>query len=79
MILQLSGIDVKFDDISTEMFRQYEFPTGQVVRIESPLWLYVSKSGGHRLVDAAGISHYIPAGWGHLWWQVKDNAPYFVK
>ncbi len=72
-------IEAEFNDISGELFRQYEFPSGQIVRIERPLWLYVSKSGGHRLIDAEGRSHYIPSGWGHLWWEVKEGEPYFVR
>ena len=72
-------IKVEFADISSELFRQYEFPDGYIVRIESPTLLYVSKSGGHRLVDASGISHYVPCGWRHLWWKSKEGQPYFVR
>ena len=72
-------IEVEFNDISSEQFRTYEFSTGSKVRIEKPKCLYVSASGGHRLVDEEGISHYIPSGWIHLWWKVKDGEPYFVR
>lgn len=65
-------------DISSEQFRVYEF-SDQTVKIENPLLLNVSKAGGHRVWDAQGISHYIPSGYRHLYWKVKENMPYFVK
>ncbi len=70
-----SGLD--FKDISTEQWREYTFVGGQSVRIEKPLKLYVSDNG-HRILDAGGVSHYVPLGWIHLKWQAKDNEPQFV-
>ena len=49
-------------DISTEEFREYRFPDEQTVRIEKPLKLKVSRSGGHRIV-AEGGNFYVPPGW----------------
>jgi hypothetical protein len=72
-----SGLE--FADISSESYRNYNFPDGVIVHIEYPLKLNVSKSGGHRIFDASGTSHYIPAGWIHLSWRVKDGSPNFVK
>lgn len=67
-----------FTDISSEQYRTYDF--GDVkVTINEPLALNVSKSGGHRLLDGQGDSHYIPPGWKHLFWRVKDGLPHFVK
>ncbi len=59
--------------------REYQFLGGETIRINRPLRLNVSESGGHRIFDAEGISHYIPAGWIHLQWVVEDGAPNFVK
>jgi hypothetical protein len=70
--------DHKWTDISSEQFRVYEFPDKDV-KIDSPLMLSVSASGGHRIFDAGGVSHYIPTGYRHLYWQVKDGQPHFVK
>jgi hypothetical protein len=70
--------EVNFNDISTEQYRVYIFANGEV-KITEPLFLYVSKSGGHRLVDKAGFSHYIPTGWLHLYWLPKEGSPAFVK
>lgn len=72
-----SGLE--FSDIGTEVSRQYRFPDDAVVWIDEPLKLNVSASGGHRIFDASGASHYIPSGWVHLSWRVKDGAPNFVK
>ena len=69
----------KFDDISSETFREYEFPE-HTVRIDHPVALNVNfSSGGHRVWDAEGTSHYIPGGWKHLSWKVDDDKPHFVK
>lgn len=70
---------LKFSDISSEEWREYHFESGTVVRIVSPLRLNVSASGGHRIFDAQGESHYVPAGWIHLKWQAKSDAPHFVR
>lgn len=74
-----NATDLEFEDISSERYREYRFPGGDVVRIETPLRLNVSESGGHRIFDVDGVSHYIPAGWIHLSWVAKDGEPNFVK
>lgn len=74
-----NGTDLEFTDISSEQWREYQFLGGETIRIEAPLKLNVSESGGHRIFDAKGVSHYIPAGWIHLKWTVKDGEPNFVK
>lgn len=70
-----SGLE--FKDISDELMRVYAFPDMEV-RILNPLMLNVSASGGHRVFDAQGNSNYIPAGWRHLWWVVKDGKSHFA-
>lgn len=69
---------LKFDNLQDELYRVYEFQTGAKIEITNPVALNVSKSGGHRVLDAAGLSHYIPAGWHHLYWKVKDGQPAFA-
>ena len=71
-----SGLD--FKDISAETFREYEFPNGRKLRIEKPLLLNVSASGGHRLFDADGNSWYIQPveGWS-IKWKVKEGKANF--
>ncbi|MFQ6183609.1 hypothetical protein ACLMJV_16900 [Sinorhizobium meliloti] len=70
-----SGLE--FNDISAEEYREYLFPAGVSVRITAPLKLNVSASGGHRIFDAAGVSHYIATGWVHLHWKAKAGAAHF--
>lgn len=69
---------LEFSDISSEKWREYRFAGGDVVRVDAPERLNVSGSGGHRIFDAAGVSHYIPAGWVHLRWMSKPGMPHFV-
>jgi hypothetical protein len=71
--------DLEFTDISSEEWREYRFVGGDTVRIDHPLKLNVSESGGHRIYDANGRSHYIPAGWLHLVWETKSGSPNFVR
>jgi hypothetical protein len=74
-----NATDLEFADVSSEQWREYLFVGGETIRIEAPLKLNVSESGGHRIFDASGVSHYIPIGWIHLKWMAKDGAPNFVK
>jgi len=70
--------NLEFTDISSELYREYFFADGEIVRIDKPLKLHVSERG-HRLFDDAGQSHYIPFGWRRLTWKTKDGLPNFVK
>lgn len=70
---------LEFVDISSEEHRTYRFNNNQVVHIQNPLRLNVSASGGHRIFDAEGNSHYISPGWLHLKWKAKPGQPHFVK
>lgn len=76
-MINKSGLE--FADIASEVYRVYVFPGGNEVRINTPTHLHVSKSGGHRIFDEKGISHYIPSGWIHLYWEAKPNEANFVK
>lgn len=67
----------EFTDISSELFRVYEYGYDKV-EIESPLLLSVSESGNHYVFDADGVSHCLPTGWHHLWWKTRPGAPHFV-
>lgn len=70
--------DLEFTDISSEIARTYTFPGGDTVKIVNPKQLNVSAAGGHRIFAEDGC-HYVPAGWVHLHWTVRDGAPHFVK
>jgi len=69
--------NLEFKDITTELYRIYEYPDGKQIKIKLPVQLNVSKSGGHRVLDSAGMSHYIPTGWRHLYWKVKPGMKPF--
>jgi len=62
-------------DISKENYRVYVFPEGDEIRINTPEYLIVSDNG-HRIADSQGISHYIPYGWIHLYWENVDKDKY---
>ena len=66
--------DLKFNSLEDEKFRVYEFPNGTSVKIDCPVALAVSASGGHRVLDVLGVAHYIPSGWHHLYWQPKEGT-----
>jgi hypothetical protein len=74
-----NGTQHTFEDISSEQSREYVFPDC-VVKIDEPVALNVNySSGGHRVFDANGTSHYIPSGWRELKWTVNPDKPHFVK
>ena len=68
--------DMKFFDISSERWRRYHFPkTKETVYIDFPVALNVSaSSGGHRIIDRDGVSHYIHSDWNHISW---ESNPHF--
>jgi hypothetical protein len=67
---------MNFHDISNEVRRTYQFKDVDVI-IDNPVKINVSESGGHRVLDQAGVSHYIPSGWYHLYWEVKTDTECF--
>lgn len=69
--------ELKFSSLTDEQYHVYVFGD-QLVRLDNPTVLNVSASGGHRVLDSEGISHYIPKGWIHLYWKVKDGQPCFA-
>jgi hypothetical protein len=74
----LNTEDLQFKDITDECYREYVFPDGAVVRLDWPVGLHVSESGGHRVFTANGVSHYIPKGWIHLRGEVKEGKKPFA-
>jgi len=71
--------NLEWKNIDHEVYRKYTFwmDAGIInVRIDNPILLNVSKSGGHRILDAKDVAHYIPSGWIHLYWETKDNIAF---
>ena len=69
--------DLEWKVIDHETYRTYEFPNNESIKITKPILLNVSKSGGHRIVDSENVSHYIPSGWLHLYWESDDESAYW--
>jgi hypothetical protein len=72
-------LNATFTDISSEIYREYRFPNGKVVRITRPLRLLVCEDGTHLIFTADKISHQIPPGWIHLFWDTFPGEPNFVS
>ena len=71
--------ELEFKDLRDEEFRMYDWRDGsEPIIIENPIALHVSASGGHRVLDAEGYSHYIPSGWKLLTWRVKPGCKPFA-
>jgi hypothetical protein len=71
---------LEFQNLKNEAYREYLFfKEGEKVwvRIDKPLKLAVSESGGHRLFNEAGESIYVPPDWIELKWVAKEGAPHF--
>jgi hypothetical protein len=64
-----------WSNIDHEIYRTYVFPTNKIT-IHKPILLKISKNGGHRILDADNISHYIAPGWIHVFWETNDNVAF---
>jgi len=70
------NMDMEWQNIDHEEYRVYIFSWDKKVRIDKPVLINVSKSGGHRILDAEDVSHYIPSGWVHLYWETNDECAF---
>ena len=71
--------DMDWSNIDHELYRVYVFPTPdgvREIRIEKPMYLNVSESMGHRILDSKNVSHYIPYEWIHLYWETNDDTAF---
>jgi len=66
MTKEIAGM--QFSDVSAEEYRIYTFPGGEKIRVDTPQYLNVSKSGGHRIIVSENSTVYIPAGWLSVQW-----------
>lgn len=74
----INKTDKTFDDISTELWREYTTPAG-TFRINLPQGLNVSDNG-HRVYDDMGVGYYIDTRKGFfLKWKPRHEAATFVK
>lgn len=64
---------LEFSNISSEAYREYTFNGGETIRVENPLYVNVSKSGGHRILISNTETVYIPPTWLSLNWAVKKG------
>lgn len=74
----VSSAEPVFTDISNEKYRTYTFPGGTVT-INNPVQLNVKRKtdgDSHRIIDAAGKSYYVRAGWLMLEWEGKNGTAY---
>jgi hypothetical protein len=68
-------------DISSEEYRIYTYPNGDMCRIDDPAELYVlaDESGdSHRVVDRAGMTHRPNRGWIMISWMPRAGQKAFV-
>lgn len=73
-----NGSNLNFKNIESEESRTYVYENGTELTIDKPVALNVSKSGGHRVFDSSGTSHYVRNGWIAIRWTVKEGKPHFV-
>lgn len=64
-------------DISAEEERTYEYAGGELISILHPLILIVSDNG-HRVVDEAGVGHYIAYGWRRIIFKARNSQFQFL-
>jgi hypothetical protein len=62
-------------DIAVEIYREYVYEGGKTYRIDEPSTLYIV-GGGHRVVDAAGVTHRPERGFVAIRWVQHDGKPF---
>lgn len=64
---KVDELEAKFNDISgLEDWREYVWGDGSIYKIEKPKSIFIRRGengDSHRLIDEAGICHYVPVGW----------------
>lgn len=74
--------ELQFQDIGDEDWREYLYPGGNTLTIKDPVALAVSVSSSapkvgsqqsHRVVDHAGVCHYVSPGWLAVSWKVLSG------
>lgn len=65
----------EFKSLGDEAYREYVYPEGSPQRVNNPVALRVSASGGHYVVDGDDLVHYFPVGWRRLTWKARDGVP----
>lgn len=66
-------------DVTSESWREYIFADGFTYKIENPVTLYVKRKAegdSHRVVDRAGVTHYVPMGWRALRWVASPEVEF---
>lgn len=80
MTKMINTTPAEFTELKDE-WREYDIVKEGVmttIRIEKPRFLNVNpKHYAHRILDAQGVSHYIPAGFIALRWKVQEGTPNF--
>jgi hypothetical protein len=69
---------IQFNDVSDEQYRTYFYASGHEATYDEPLRLNVSASGGHRLLTADGMCHYVKPNWESISWMPKPGRPHFA-
>jgi hypothetical protein len=70
----MSNIEnMKEFDISTEFWREYDYGEGRIYHIANPVKLFLKEgSTGHRILDNAGVVHWVPT---NIWHCIRWSAP----
>lgn len=63
--------------LTSEQYRTYHYPDFDYT-VELPHYLILSESGSHRVLDAAGVSHWIASGFKAISWKVKEGEKHFT-
>lgn len=64
-------------DVTSEARRIYVYANGEY-EIAEPVSVFITDSGSHRVIDAAGWTHRPETGWIAIKWLPKSGQPAFV-
>lgn len=68
--------ELEWKNIDHEIYRVYTFSSGNVLTIEDPDLIHISKSGGHRILDVNGKSYYVAPKWDYFVFETDDGCAF---
>lgn len=63
-------------DVSEESYREYVYPNGDILEVQQPVTLYITPTGGHRVVDMNGVTTIPARGWVGIRFKQANGQPF---
>ena len=73
-----SGVKLRFDDVTGEVYRTYVWPGYDSITISGSVASAIDRQdGSHRVLESNGRAYFIQPSFLYMVWEVEDGKPYF--